>query len=96
MTATRPADPETAAPARRGLVEQHRRLPRLAFPALFVLGVLAGAALSAATGFSIVLAAVYGVVLGTVAVYAVSRGVEGSRKSFDRWYRWSGRSSAAA
>jgi phosphate transport system permease protein len=84
MTATRPADRGTAAPPTRGLVEQHRRLPRFAFPALFLLGVLLGVALSAVTGFSIVLAAIYGVVLGTLAVYVVSRGVEGSRKSLDR------------
>jgi len=84
MTATRPAEGGTTAPPRRGLVEQHRRLPRVAFPALFLLGVLVGVTLSAVTGFSIVLAAIYGVVLGILAVYAVSRVVEGSRKSFDR------------
>jgi phosphate transport system permease protein len=84
MTATRPADPGTAAPTPGGLVQHHRRIPRLGFPALFVLGMLVGSALSAITGFSVTLAVVYGVVLGTLAVYAVSRALEGSRKSLDR------------
>ena len=37
MAATQAADPATA-PPRSGLVEQHRRLPRLALPGLFALG----------------------------------------------------------
>jgi len=83
MTATRSVEPATAAP-RSGLVEQHRRLPRLALPGLFVLGAVVGVAFSALTGFSVVLAVIYAVVLGTLAVYVASRGVEGSRKALDR------------
>jgi len=79
MTTTLPAPPETG-----GLVERHRRLPRFTFPGLFLLGALIGVGLSAVTGFSLVLAAVYAVVLGTLAVYVVSRSVEGSRKAVDR------------
>ena len=83
MTATRSADPGTTAQS-PGPVEQHRRLPRFGVPGLFLLGVLLGVGLSALTGFSVVLAAVYGVVLGTVAVYVAARALEGSRKAFDR------------
>jgi phosphate transport system permease protein len=79
MTTTLPAPPETG-----GLVERHRRLPRVAFPGLLLLGALVGVGLSAVTGFNLVLATVYAVVLFTLAVYAVSRAVEGSRKAFDR------------
>jgi phosphate transport system permease protein len=78
-TTTRPAPPGT-----RGLVERHRRLPRLAVPALFGAGTLLGVALSALTGFTVVLAVIYAVVLGTLAVYVVSRSVEGSRTALDR------------
>jgi phosphate transport system permease protein len=79
MTTTLPAPPETG-----GLVERRRRLPRFTVPGLFLLGALVGVGLSAVTGFSLVLAAVYAVVLGTLAVYVVSRSVEGSRKALDR------------
>ena len=56
MTATRTAPPSTA-----GAVEQSRRLPRSAPWGLFALGLLVGAGLSAVTGFSLVLTAIYGV-----------------------------------
>jgi phosphate transport system permease protein len=79
MTATRQAPAST-----HGVVEHSRRLARPAPWGLFALGLLLGAALSALTGFSAVLTVVYGVVLGTLAVYAVSRAVEGRRTSFDR------------
>jgi phosphate transport system permease protein len=84
MTATRSADTGTSLPRPAGLVEQHRRIPRFAFAGLFVAGVVVGAALSAITGFTVVLAVVYGVVLGTMAVYVGSRVLEGTRKAFDR------------
>jgi len=84
MTATRSADLGTAAPPPAGLVEQHRRAPRFTFAGLFVVGLVLGAALSAVTGFNVVLAVVYGVVLGSVAVYVGSRVLEGTRKAFDR------------
>ena len=80
MAATQAADPATA-PPRSGLVEQHRRLPRLALPGLFALGAVAGVAVSALTGFHIVLAVIYALVLGALAVYVVSRVVEGARKA---------------
>ena len=84
MTATRPADPGTVTRPSSGVVERHQRLPRFGMPALFLFGVLAGAGLSALTGFSVVLAVVYAVVLGTLAVYVGARVVEGPRKAFDR------------
>jgi len=68
----------------RGPVAVHRRLPKFAPPGLFLAGVALGAALSALTGFSIATAIVYGVVLGTLAVYIASRSVEGRRKATDR------------
>jgi phosphate transport system permease protein len=40
--------------------------------------------LSSLTGFTVALTVVYGVVLGTAAVYVVSRAVEGRRKATDR------------
>jgi phosphate transport system permease protein len=67
-----------------GPVRSHRQLPRFAPLGLFLVGVAVGAALSALTGFSVVLTVVYGVVLGTLAVYLVSRSVEGRRKATDR------------
>jgi phosphate transport system permease protein len=82
MTATRSPDSGTA-PA-TGLVERHRRLPRFALPALFVLGALVGIGFSAVTGFNVVLAVCYAAVLGTLAVYVPSRAVEGTRKALDR------------
>jgi phosphate transport system permease protein len=83
-TGTLPADPGTGSPRSAGLVEQHRRLPRFAPLGLFTAGVAVGCALSLATGFTPVLALVYAVVLGTVAVHVASRTVEGNRKSLDR------------
>ena len=65
-------------------VRTQRRLPRFAAVGLFLGGLVVGALLSALTGFSLVLAVVYGVVLGTLAVYVVSRAVEGRRKATDR------------
>jgi phosphate transport system permease protein len=78
QTPTRPV--ETAS----GPVEVHRRLPRFAPTGLYVGGLVVGAALSALTGFSIALTVVYGVVLGTLAVWLTSRAVEGRRKGTDR------------
>jgi phosphate transport system permease protein len=59
-------------------------MPRSGVPALYLLGVALGVALSAVTGFSVVTAVAYGVVLGTVAVYVGARAVEGPRKAVDR------------
>ncbi|MBB3677922.1 phosphate ABC transporter permease PstA [Modestobacter versicolor] len=67
-----------------GPVRTQRRLPRFAASGLFLGGLVVGGLLSALTGFSLVLAVVYGVVLGTLAVYLVSRSIEGRRKATDR------------
>ncbi|MGY1651138.1 phosphate ABC transporter permease PstA [Geodermatophilus sp. SYSU D01119] len=67
-----------------GPIRPHRKLPRYAGLGLYVAGLAVGALLSALTGFSVALAVIYGVVLGTVFVYAGSRAVEGTRKATDR------------
>jgi phosphate transport system permease protein len=76
-----PADADSRLP---GPVRTQRRLPPYAPLGLFLAGLVAGALLSSLTGFSLVLAVVYGVVLGTLAVYVASRSVEGRRKATDR------------
>jgi phosphate transport system permease protein len=68
----------------QGPIRPQRRLPRYAATGLYVAGIALGALLSALTGFSIALTVIYGVILGTVAVYAGSRAVEGTRKATDR------------
>ncbi|MCW2683345.1 MAG: pstA [Blastococcus sp.] len=80
-TDTRSA-PDTSAP--QDPVRVERRLPRPAPLGLYLAGVALGAALSAATGFSVSTTLVYGVVLGTLAVYVATRTVEGRRKATDR------------
>lgn len=80
-------DVQAAPPAsaqQQGPVRSHRRLPRFAPLGLFLAGIAVGAALSAVTGFSVTSTVIYGVVLGTLAVYAASRAVEGTRKATDR------------
>jgi phosphate ABC transporter permease subunit PstA len=67
-----------------GPIRRNRRLPRYAPLGLYLAGIALGAALSALTGFSIALTVVYGVVLGTLAVYTGARVVEGRRKATDR------------
>ena len=62
----------------------HRRLPRLAPLGVYLAGIAGGAGLSAAIGFSVTSTVVYGVVLGTLAVYVVTRSVEGRRTATDR------------
>jgi phosphate transport system permease protein len=85
MTAeTQSAPAGTGSTPPRGLVERHRQLPRFAAAGLFAAGALLGVLLSAVTGFSVVLAVCYAVMLGTLAVYVAARTVEGSRKAFDR------------
>ncbi|MGY1660841.1 phosphate ABC transporter permease PstA [Geodermatophilus sp. SYSU D00705] len=75
--------PEVSAPS-RGPVRVERRLPRPAPLGLYLVGIGLGAALSAATGFAVTSTVIYGVILGTLAVYVVSRAVEGRRKATDR------------
>ncbi|MGY1713025.1 MULTISPECIES: phosphate ABC transporter permease PstA [Geodermatophilus] len=67
-----------------GPIRPQRKLPRYAGLGLYVAGLAAGALLAALTGSGIALAVVYGVVLGTLAVYVGSRAVEGTRKATDR------------
>jgi phosphate transport system permease protein len=74
--------PETSAPHQEP-VQVERRLPRRAPLGLYLAGIALGAALSAATGFSVPSAVIYGVVLGTLAVYVATRAVEGRRKATD-------------
>ncbi|CAA9243731.1 MAG: Phosphate transport system permease protein PstA [uncultured Blastococcus sp.] len=81
-TDTRSA-PDTAVPQQQP-VQVQRRLPRLAPLGLFLAGIVLGAALSAATGFSVTSTVIYGVILGTLAVYIATRAVEGRRKATDR------------
>jgi phosphate ABC transporter permease subunit PstA len=75
--------PETSAP-QRGPVRVERRLPRFAPLGLYLAGIALGAALSALTGFSVTSTVIYGIILGTLAVYVASRAVEGRRKGTDR------------
>jgi phosphate transport system permease protein len=61
-----------------------RRLPRWAPAALFAGGAVVGLLVGAATGGNVVLAVIYAAVLGTLAVYGVSRAVQGRRVATDR------------
>jgi phosphate transport system permease protein len=67
-----------------GQVHSHRKLPRFAPTGLYLAGIAVGAGLSALTGFSVTSTVVYGILLGTLAVYVASRAVEGPRKGTDR------------
>ncbi|SDG00858.1 phosphate ABC transporter permease PstA [Klenkia brasiliensis] len=83
MTTTAPPRreaPEPEAPA----VRTRRRLPRFGGTALFVAGLVVAGLLTALSGWSWGLFAVYGVVLGSLVTYVGSRVVEGSRKATDR------------
>ncbi len=71
-------------PAPQPAVRARRRLPRYAPLGLYLLGIALGAGLSALTGFGVVSTVIYGVLLGTLAVYVVTRAVEGTRKATDR------------
>ncbi|WP_138734982.1 phosphate ABC transporter permease PstA [Modestobacter excelsi] len=84
MSTQTPLAPAPVAGSSAGPVRTQRRLPRFAPLGLFLGGIAVGALLSALTGFSIALTVVYGVVLGTIAVYVVSRSVEGRRTATDR------------
>jgi phosphate transport system permease protein len=80
-TTTAPVqEPPLAPPGSRG----GRRLPRRAPVGLFVLGALVGAVLAWATGGGLAMAVIYAALLGTLAVWAVSRLVDGRRKATDR------------
>jgi phosphate transport system permease protein len=80
-----PAGAPAGSSSAGGPVRTQRRLPRYGAVGLFVVGVVLGGLLSAVSGgFSIALTVIYGVVLGTLAVFLVSRRVEGRRKATDR------------
>ncbi|TFV53368.1 phosphate ABC transporter permease PstA [Blastococcus sp. TF02A_35] len=68
----------------QGPVRVERRLPRFAPLGAYLAGLAVGALLSALTGFSVTSTLIYGVVLGTLAVYVLTRTVEGRRKAADR------------
>jgi phosphate transport system permease protein len=61
-----------------------RRLPRWAPAALFAAGAVLGVLIGLLTGGNSVLAVIYAALLGTVAVYAVTRIVDGRRAATDR------------
>jgi phosphate transport system permease protein len=61
-----------------------RRLPRRAPLGLFAAGALVGVLLAALTGGNVALAVLYAAILGTLAVYGVSRAVDGRRYATDR------------
>jgi phosphate transport system permease protein len=81
-TPVAPAATGSAGPV--GPVRPRRRLPQYAAAGVYVVGLLVGALLSALTGFSVALTVGYGVILGTVGVYLITRRVEGRRKATDR------------
>jgi phosphate transport system permease protein len=65
-------------------LRRRRALPKRAPVGLFAAGVVVGALFAQVTGGNLALAVIYAVVLGTLAVYVVSRVVDGSRKATDR------------
>jgi phosphate transport system permease protein len=83
-TQTSPAPVPEATRSGEERTPGRRRLPRSVPALLFAGGAVLGVLLSRATGSSIALAAVWAVVLGTGAVYLVSRLVDGRRKATDR------------
>jgi len=83
-TATQSAPGTPAQRQEQQSVRSQRRLPRFAPLGLYLGGLALGAALSALTGFSLVTTVIYGVALGTLAVYVAARAVEGRRQATDR------------
>ncbi|MCF6743825.1 phosphate ABC transporter permease PstA [Blastococcus sp. KM273128] len=77
--------PTTGASASTRPQQKHENaLPRWVPLAVFAAGAALAALLSALTGFNVVLFVIYAVVLGTLAVYVVSRVAEGRRRATDR------------
>ena len=68
---------------RREPVRAERQLPGLLPLGLYLAGIALGVPV-ALTGFTVTSTVVYGVVLGTLAVYVATRAVEGRRKATDR------------
>ena len=79
---------QTPSPVRHanaaGAATAPRRLPHRAPAVLFAGGALVGALLAVLTGGHLALAVVCAAILGTLAVYVVSRAVDGRRKATDR------------
>jgi phosphate ABC transporter permease subunit PstA len=75
--------PETAVPQQTA-VRTQRRLSRVVLVGLYLAGIALGTGLSALTGFAVTSTVIYGVVLGTLAVFVATRAVEGRRKATDR------------
>ncbi|GAA4727223.1 phosphate ABC transporter permease PstA [Modestobacter marinus] len=84
MTTQTPPRATGASPATRETQRSEGTLPTWALVAAFAAGAALAAVLSVLTGFNIVLFVIYAVVLGTLAVYLLSRVKEGRRSSTDR------------
>ncbi|MET0765760.1 MAG: phosphate ABC transporter permease PstA [Blastococcus sp.] len=86
MSQTLPAPTGTGDVTSRGSSELRARgrLPRWAPWAVFAGALAVVAVLDLASGLNVALYALYTVVLGTIAVYVLSRAVEGRRKATDR------------
>ena len=81
-TSTAPAPQGSTAPSAG--VPRARRLPRWALPAVFAAALAVVAVLDLLFSLNVALYAIYTVALGTVALYVLSRSVEGSRRATDR------------
>jgi phosphate transport system permease protein len=84
MSATSTAPAPTGSSAAPSSVRGHRRLPRWTPPAVFAAALAAVALLGLVVDLGIALYVLYTVVLGTVALYVLSRAVEGRRRATDR------------
>ncbi len=83
-TATQPTMQSAPELPAQQAVPARRRLPRYAPHGLYLAGIAVAAGLSALAGTGVLATVVYGVVLGTLAVYVATRAVEGRRKATDR------------
>ncbi len=80
-TTTAPVSSPPPAPTR---LRPHRRLPRWAPAAVFAAAAVGAVLLGLVTALNVPLVVLYTVVLGTAALYGLSRRVEGSRTATDR------------
>jgi phosphate transport system permease protein len=83
MSTATPVRPDAPEPL-QATVQHRRSLPRFGGTAVFAGGLVLAALLTLASGWSWGLFAAYGIVLGCLATYVVSRVVEGRRKATDR------------
>ncbi|MGY1721593.1 phosphate ABC transporter permease PstA [Blastococcus sp. SYSU DS0533] len=84
MSVQTPTPTSGSSAATRPQQHQESTLPRWVPPAVFAAGAAVAALLTTVTGFNIALFVIYAVVLGTLAVYVVSRVAEGRRRATDR------------